>query len=207
MQPFENIARLTDETLRYLGYTIPADERILTMISALAAEFKAYANPSSVYRVSEGNNSPDFLAKHLTDCDKAVILAATLGTRTDLLLRRLNVRNMEQAAVAEALCAAAIEDYLDQIQEKIRAEFFGSCFVRRFSPGYGDFDITCQREILDFLDCRKRMGLFMTEGFMLVPSKSVTAVITKDKTKDKTRINKKCQNCSLRQCKFRFEEL
>ena len=47
----------------------------------------------------------------------------------------------------------------------------------RFSPGYGDFDIAHQDMILRMLDTAKKIGLTLTGGNMLTPSKSVTAVI------------------------------
>ncbi len=47
----------------------------------------------------------------------------------------------------------------------------------RFSPGYGDFSIEHQGEILRMLDSAKKIGLSMTGGNMLAPTKSVTAVI------------------------------
>ena len=47
----------------------------------------------------------------------------------------------------------------------------------RFSPGFGDFDIVHQRDILALLDCQKRIGLTLTDSNMLCPTKSVTAVV------------------------------
>ena len=47
----------------------------------------------------------------------------------------------------------------------------------RFSPGYGDFPLEYQRELLGVLDAAKRIGLTLTDSLLMAPSKSVTAVI------------------------------
>ena len=47
----------------------------------------------------------------------------------------------------------------------------------RFSPGYGDLPIELQRDFLTLLDASRKIGLTATESSMLVPSKSITALI------------------------------
>jgi hypothetical protein len=76
---------------------------------------------------------------------------------------------------AEGLClqacaAAKIEEYCDSVEKELPAH------RPRFSPGYGDFDITHQTDILRILDAQK-IGLTETKTHMLTPLKSVTAVI------------------------------
>jgi hypothetical protein len=46
---------------------------------------------------------------------------------------------------------------------------------RRFSCGYGDFDLSYQRWIFETLGM-DRLGVRLTESCLLVPEKSVTAV-------------------------------
>lgn len=46
---------------------------------------------------------------------------------------------------------------------------------RRFSPGYGDLDLSHQKIIYDILDL-KRLGISLTDKFMLEPEKSVIAI-------------------------------
>ena len=46
----------------------------------------------------------------------------------------------------------------------------------RYSPGYGDWDLPVQREVLELVEA-KSIGLSLTETFILQPRKSVTAVI------------------------------
>ena len=92
--------------------------------------------------------------------------------------KRYTYTNMAKTVVLQACAAAMLEEYLDDWQEnlaqKLSVEEYG--LRPRFSPGYGDF-FGHQGEILKILDAPKKIGLTMTEGNMLTPLKSVTAVI------------------------------
>ena len=49
--------------------------------------------------------------------------------------------------------------------------------VRRYSPGYGDFPLEAQRELLGILDTPRAIGVSLTDTLLMAPSKSVSAVI------------------------------
>jgi len=208
------------EVLRYLGYKgAAADERVSSLITELIELFTINIEPKSVYGIwdcqietpavtfgSVTANSKN-LAHHLIDCHSVVLLAATLGTQADMLIRQLSVQDMEKAVIANAVCAAMIEAYLDSLTKKIeselsqKSEFSGLHPTSRFSPGYGDFDISHQKDIINMLDCQKRIGLTLTDGFMLIPSKSVTAVIGFSKEEKHAVHN--CEACADKNCKLR----
>jgi len=213
------IAIKEKEVLHYLGYRgSAADERVSSIIAELIAFFSENITPKSVYGVWDCKidssavtlggvtiNSKN-LCDHLANCDSVVLLAATLGTQADALVRQFNVQDMEKAVIGQAVCAAMIEAYCDSLSEKIMSElsqkneFCGLHPTTRFSPGYGDFDIVHQKDILNMLNC-SRIGLTLTEGYMLVPTKSVTAVI--GFSKEKKHAAKKCEFCADTQCKLR----
>jgi len=207
------------EVLRFLGYRgASADEKVNSIIDELIALFTANVIPKSVYAIWDCQIDSSTisiggvtvksknLACHLANCRRVVLLAATLGTQADSLIRTLSVQNMEKAVIAQAVSAAMLEAYCDSITEKItsqnlhafaplRETLFQKILypTTRFSPGYGDFDITYQKEILKILNC-SRIGLTMTDGYMLTPTKSVTAVI--GFSPEKKRVTQKCERCS-----------
>ena len=47
----------------------------------------------------------------------------------------------------------------------------------RFSPGYGDFPLECQGMLLEALEAGKRIGIKLTDSLLMMPSKSVSAVM------------------------------
>ena len=117
------------------------------------------------------------IVKLLTGCSKAVLFAATLGTGVDTLMRRLQVGSMPKAILTDAMAGAAIEQICNDFQEELAVQFPDLKQTMRYSPGYGDLPLSIQRKLLETLSAGKRIGLSVTEGNMLTPLKSVTAVI------------------------------
>jgi len=208
------------EVLRYLRMGgVAADERVITLIGELMDAFTVTMTPKNTYgiwdcRIGSGV-TPDAviidgmtvksgsLARHLAGCRRIALLAATLGIGADTLLRRYSVQDMEKAVIGQAVCAAMIEAYCGEIEDEIRQDPLvnGLHLTTRFSPGYGDFDISHQKDIVSLLNCDRRIGLTLTDGYMLIPSKSVTAII--GFTAEKTHNEEKCKCCVEESCEFR----
>ena len=123
--------------------------------------------------VLKGND----IAAHLQSCEKCVLLAATLGTGADSVIRGYESAAMEKAVIADCLASAAIEQVCDFAEKEIQSKLADMNFTWRFSPGYGDFPLDIQRDFLNVLNAPKRIGLTVTENLILIPRKSVTAVI------------------------------
>ena len=71
-----------------------------------------------------------------------------------------------------------IEKWMDETEDEIRKELApGESLVSRYSPGYGDFPLAAQRTLLALLDAPRRAGVSLTDSLLMVPSKSVSAVI------------------------------
>lgn len=183
---------LESDVLRYLGYRQnPADERVLAHIKQMSDEIGIIVTPKSIYRVwgcQIESQTVTFggvtihskhLSRHLKDCSKVAVFAATLGARVDTIIRRYSVSEMDKAVVADAVCSAMTEALCNNVVWEIKgeSEVLKLHPTTRFSPGFGDFDIVHQRDILALLDCQKRIGLTLTDSNMLCPTKSVTAVV------------------------------
>ena len=118
------------------------------------------------------------LAHHLEGCHAAYFVCGTLGTGFDALLRRVSVKSAADALVLQAVGTAAIEEWMDEIEESVKSELApGEALVRRYSPGYGDFPLEAQRELLGILDTPRTIGVSLTDTLLMAPSKSVSAVI------------------------------
>ena len=97
-----------------------------------------------------------------------------------------------------------IETYCDEVNDAIRqkAESAGLYCRPRFSPGYGDFDISHQRDLSRLLDTPRKIGLTVTESCLLAPIKSVTAVIGLSRTPQPCH-RRGCEECGKTNCAFR----
>jgi cobalamin-dependent methionine synthase I len=97
----------------------------------------------------------------------------------------------------DALASAAIEALCDGIQAELAAELpEGYYLTGRFSCGYGDLPLEIQPEILAVLNTQKTIGLFCNQNNILLPRKSVTAVMGVTAVRQETDI---CDTCRLRQ--------
>lgn len=155
-------------------------------------------------RIAERIFVSEKLCNNLTGCEEVLFFAVTLGTEVDRRLKRYQIMEVSKAAVLQACAAAYLEEacdfYQEQLEEQYRRE---EKFLRpRYSPGYGDFKIQYQEDILQMLDAAKKIGLTRTDSYMLTPSKSVTAVIGVGK--EQTRCPKKgCEICEKTDCTYR----
>ena len=141
------------------------------------------------------------LAKHLAGCKEVLLLAATLGAKVDIAVRRLALESVSEGAAAQAVAATIIEGYCDEAQEWVESDLYQR---PRFSPGYGDWDLSEQRKLFAILECEKKLGLTLTDGLMMAPSKSVTAVIgLSDRVEC---LWKKCLSCNNINCPYREVE-
>ena len=118
------------------------------------------------------------LARHMDGCHAAYLVCGTLGAGFDAFQRRVSVSSGADALIVQAIGAALIEKFMDSIEDEIRTELSqGETLVQRYSPGYGDFPLAAQRTLLDLLDAPRKVGVALTDTLLMVPSKSVSAVI------------------------------
>ena len=209
------------EILRYLGYRgKPADEIVTNSIESCLAELLRVISPKCIYQifpVTFGENhivtigsisiQSKNLSQHFNGCKEAAIFAATLGAQTDLLIQKYNKLDMSKAVILQACAATVIEAYCDEQQDFMKEEAGkqGLYLRPRFSPGYGDFPLTYQKDLLGVLNCQKRIGLTVMDSLILAPSKSVTAVI--GLTEESTTCHiARCMTCQAKNCPFRKEE-
>ena len=164
------------EVRRYLGMdaTVSALEEKLEHAGRLLL---AAAAPKAVWKaVPLVQTESRDLSAHLKGCSSCFLFAATLGIEVDRLLTRLAVTDSSAAVMVQACAAAYLEDFCDEQCRELAASAEG--FLRpRFSPGYGDFSAEYNSQLLSALNASKAIGLSTTAANMLVPTKSVTAVI------------------------------
>ncbi len=196
------------EALRYLGYRgHEPDAATAELLEKGYAELAAAAVPKYCCRLADKNDVPDLLKgeaikKHLAKSGRVIFFAATLGSAADAVIRRAEITNMAYALVLDALASAMTEEFCDKAENEMKTKFPGS-FTWRFSPGYGDYPIELQPDMIRFLNADKLIGLTATESNILIPRKSVTAVIgVSDGEQDKAL--RGCAVCGMREnCRYR----
>ena len=111
---------------------------------------------------------------------------------------------MTSALILDSMASTAIEQVCDTAEKEIREKISKDNFMTwRFSPGYGDLPITIQREFVRVTDAEKRIGLTVNEGGILLPRKSVTAIIGLSK-EPIPKQRRGCAYCNMNKtCQFR----
>lgn len=207
-----------EEAIRYLGIKKgAADEGICSLVERSFQELEKEAKPKSICRIFELRDSGDgtiqigtmkiqskSLSRNLKNCGQAALFGATLGCAVDRLITRTGLTDMARSVALQACAAAYLEEYCDRCQEELGRELEkkGGYLRPRFSPGYGDFDIRYQEPIMRMLDCAKQIGLSLTEGCMLTPAKSITAVIGISPVKERCPVQG-CEACGNEECPYR----
>ena len=115
------------------------------------------------------------LARHLCGCSRVLLLAATVGVGLDRLIARTVRLSPARALLLQAIGTERIEALCDVACAELSNRY--GPLTSRFSPGYGDLPLACQKEIFSLLECEKRIGLTLTESLLMAPSKSVTAFV------------------------------
>lgn len=197
------------EVLRYLGcHSSEPPEELTREVDRCSRLLLDTARPKTVWRLMEleetalKNTAVRFqgedIRRHLADCSQAVLMAVTLGPETERLLLRAQVRDMAQALILDSCASAAVESVCDQLEEALRQRFLadGRYLTDRFSPGYGDFPIEQQRQLCALLDTQRRIGLTLSSSGILIPRKSVTAVLGVGDS-PRHRRSQGCQGCAM----------
>ena len=177
------------EALRYMGCHGEPDETLSAVVDACETQLLQTVQPRVIHRVLPLVRQAEQLcadtlslpgrdiAAHLEGCDRILLFAATLSAQTDGLIRRVGLSDMTKALAMDALASAEIEQICNQAEEAFREQLPNVYFTWRFSPGYGDLPLSLQPQILQLLDAQKRLGLTVTPEHILIPRKSVTAII------------------------------
>ena len=206
------------EAIRYMGYHgAQPEDTVLESLTRCGAALQQAVEPKSIYRIfpllaldEDTLRIADIqihsrnLARNLQGCREVCLMAATLGIGPDRLITRASAVRMSDAVIYQAAAAAMIETYCDKVNENIRQEAAvrGMYCRPRFSPGYGDFPITHQRDFSRLLDTPRKIGLTVTESCLLAPIKSVTAVIGLSDTPQPCH-RKGCEECGKTDCAYR----
>lgn len=220
------------EIYRYLGYQgrVP-DENVLREVDRCLEELREAVTPRFVYRqypierffwdnierpfldekpgtellsIAGMKIQSRSLCRNLRDCKSAYLMAATLGIGPDRLIARASVAKMSRAVILQAAAAAMIEAWCDEVNQKIikEAEDQGLYCRPRFSPGYGDFSLEYQKDFAQILRIQKEIGVSLTQSLLMMPSKSVTAVIGLSPVKKECALHG-CEVCSkAEECSF-----
>lgn len=176
------------EVLRYLRS--PLDNALSEKIDAMITLAKTAVRPASLCAVFDCDSSTDGVRLMGTDVllagtlafsrlsgGKAAMFCVTLGLAGERFLAERKAESMSRYLLADAVLTAYVESAADALEQEIRTQNKETAFTARFSPGYGDFPLTAQKDILRLLNAEKYLGVRLLESYMIYPNKTVTALM------------------------------
>ncbi len=210
----------TEEVYRYLGYkgNTPEDTT-LKVIDEVTAILREKSTPKVEYKIFDITKTDDGylldgttltlvgknISQMLSESKRCILMAVTLGQEVENISRLMQVKDLSKCVIFDACASSMVEDLCNQLEATIKIDIDkeGKFFTDRFSPGYGDLPITIQSTICNILNTSKTMGLNVTSSGIMIPRKSITAIIGIADTPQAMRI-KGCAYCSLvRECEYR----
>lgn len=210
---------IKNDIRRYLGSNTTLDDLTESKINSILVEMVNEFHPRHIHGVYDllvNDNIVEFigtalrieskdLAKLLLKSEKCIIIATTLGIEIERKLKYLSANDLELGILYDAIAAGYIEGYLDKVNrefaEKYNSE--GYYLTMRYSPGYGDVELKHQKGIIDILHAYKRIGLTTNDSHLMIPRKSITAIIGLQTTPI-LEVTNKCDLCSLKnECELR----
>lgn len=188
-EKIENLKVEFDEKriLRLIGYKTKSME-LKDPVKKLIAEEKQkldhLLHPVSIYAIldyEETNRHPIF-----NGAEKVALCICTIGPDLEKEIKKLMSENeMLRALILDSLGSEAAEEVAVQ-SDRILAEKAREMDLwpsKRFSPGYGKWDIQEQRYVFSVLP-GESIGVRLTESCMMIPRKSVSFRINFYKNKE-----------------------
>lgn len=119
------------------------------------------------------------IAELLKKSGKATLFVVTIGGQLLKEVEKLSLSGkMAEAVIFDVIGSVAVEEIAESLNAliQVKASLEGYRLTRRFSPGYGDFELKEQKNILKVLKA-DRLGISLTESLLMLPEKSVTAIM------------------------------
>jgi len=161
--------------------------------------------PKGIYVYAAGRELAG--SKVFAHLDRMAFCVCTIGPALEAEVTRLaGAGELLKAVVLDSIgsvAAEAVADYIDTKigEESAREGLKTSC---RASPGYGDWDVREQGAIFKLLPA-ERIGVSLSETFMMTPRKSISFAMHVAKKPETLRSENSCGNCGRTDCLYRPE--
>ena len=216
-----------EEALGYVGYAgQEMDKELRARFERLADRCESSLSPTCVwalYQIDEersaqaaGAGEPCVylrgcrlnlpgrdISRHLDGAREAALMACTLGAESERELRKLASLSPTDELLYSAAGSALVEAAANAAEARIVADAAarGLRTNFRYSPGYGDLPLSIQPEFIKTLDATRRVGIVVNPGGLMVPTKSVTAVVGLfDGPAPEADVRSSCASCQLKGC-------
>jgi len=173
-----NKTKLDIKTISLIKENLSLAQKLIRPKSAIAVEsitlYGSLILFENGYKIKSNN-----IATLLKNCFKAYGIVVTIGTalekKRDDCLKKREIFN---ALVLDAAGSVAAEETITLAAMQIKAyeEENNNILTRRYSPGYGDWQLEANKQFLNWIGTT-RIGVTLNKFYHMKPEKSVSALI------------------------------
>lgn len=192
------------EVARLLGYPPgPMPRRVMEVVADAETNAASLIHPVGAYALT--GRATLAASGYLRDVGRAALCVVSIG---GALERRVDAYRagglLGPALILDACGSAAAEAAADAAEVVVRAALERDAVrcSRRFSPGYGGWDVAEQRWLLGVLRAHE-IGVTLTEGCMMAPRKSVSFAMTVGENPIEFFDDDICASCGAVDCRWR----
>ncbi len=135
--------------------------------------------PDTVVLENETHFQSKSLSRLLQNSEETVLMAATVGHEiVEAIMNEVTQKDAAFGVILDAVASQTTDAILDWMMKHLNvilAKKGRKLTLHRYSPGYGDLPLVYQKPIFETLKLSK-LGLNLTDKYMLVPEKSVLAI-------------------------------
>ncbi len=196
----------------------PSDT-VLNSIDNCMRRYQELLSARGVYavRTIEGNDGRNLtlsdrirfrawnLSLALRGCTNAAVFVVTIGDAIEQEASRLmNQGQAIEGYILDAIGSCAAESAADSLQAELAnvARGRNQAITLRYSPGYCGWDIVEQKKLFQAIDA-SRIGVSLTESCLMLPRKSVSAIIGMGEPGVVAETPSPCEQCDDDNCRER----
>ncbi|HHS12363.1 MAG TPA: hypothetical protein ENN03_01190 [bacterium] len=143
--------------------------------------FAAVFNQEGVFLKEAGWTVRSLQVRRMLEgSEYAAVFMVTIGPDLEREVARLMQQGeMTRAWILDAVGSETVDEAANRVHHQIiqkEADTQGYTITPRFSPGYGDWPLSCQKEMLRVSGGR-HAGIRVTDSFLMRPRKSVSALL------------------------------
>lgn len=196
-----------DEMARLLGYgRSKVPDRVTALIAEIEERSRDIIKPKCAYRILRRHDLAH--SQYLYHVDTVVLCLVTIGSELEAAVEKHKLDgDLGRALVLDTYGSAAAEAAADAANAAIEHEVCekGRYCSPRFSPGYACWDVKEQSWILPTLDSEE-LGITLTEGYMMVPRKSVSFAVTIGDSPAESKHDHSCDKCGMIDCLYKLPD-
>lgn len=150
------------------------DEKLMEIVNRIYLLGISSAEPIVYWDIFSKTSISDLpIPEKFSKCDKFIICVSTLGMRFDETIEEISKISTIEAMLLDAWGSEALETLNDNFQHVYLEDILIKTTMR-FSPGYGDLDITVNKTYVELLGISDKVKV--NEFGIMVPRKTTTFI-------------------------------